>query len=91
MFSSTELLKNGVDPEIVRWRAWRRSMHLTIPEAAAMAGVWPAWLQQVELGKGGHGGKGGRFGRPSVLSRLQALMARWEGHEPQPAQKALSL
>lgn len=83
--SSTELIANGVSPEVVEWRRWRQSMHLTIPQAAAMAGVNAGWLQLVELGKVGRNcGKGGRNGYPPVLQRLRALMQRWEGHAPCP-------
>lgn len=56
---------------LIAWRTWRRSMHLTVAEAAAMADVDAAWLQRLETGKA-------RVRTPGqVHARLAALMARW--------------
>jgi transcriptional regulator with XRE-family HTH domain len=69
--SSRELrTERGVSEELIAWRAWRRSMALTIPEAAAMAGVSEPWLERLETGKE-------RTTRPGTLIKLHALMERW--------------
>lgn len=80
-YSARELEGVGVDPDMLAWRAWRRSMQLTIPEAAAMAGVDAHWLQRLETGKARMGIRARRAGK------LQALMARWDEslRPPKPA------
>lgn len=71
MTLTTEELRRAraVAELVIEWRKWRRSMHLTIPEAAAMAGTHPHYLQQLELGRM-------RAGR-KTRAKLEALMARW--------------
>lgn len=74
-YSSAELAANrNVSAEVLAWRAWRRSMKVSIPEAAAMAGVDSFWLQRCETGKV-------KCGR-RVLGKLKALMERWKDHAP---------
>lgn len=60
--------ERAVTAEALDWRRWRRSMCLTIAEAAAMAGMSTDWLQRVELG---------RPMGPKTRAKLQVLMARW--------------
>lgn len=71
-FSKHELVVRGVDEELIRWRCWRRAMHLSIPEAAAMAEVDPTWLQALESGRARV-----KSSHSSVLPKLSALMERW--------------
>lgn len=60
----------AVAEPLIEWRKWRRSMHLTIPEAAAMAGVSAEHLQRLETGTA-------REPNTQTLAKLRALMARW--------------
>lgn len=69
-YSSGELEEMGVCEFAREWRKWRRSMYLTIPEAAAMAGVSSGYLQRVEVGQY-------RVGS-ALHARLVQLMERWD-------------
>jgi len=70
----------AVDAFALEWRKWRRSMHLTIAEAAAMAGVNEDWLQRCEVGTA--------FAKSHEVTydKLRALMARWN-EDMRPAKK----
>jgi transcriptional regulator with XRE-family HTH domain len=58
------------DERVRTWRKWRRSMHLTIVEAAACAGVSGGYLKHVESGAA-------RL-TPRTAAKLEALMSRWD-------------
>jgi transposase-like protein len=70
---SNELRRLGVSETLISFRQWRRKMHVSIPEAAAMAGVSRDYLQHLESGRE----------RPKrsrgAIEKLEALMARWQG------------
>lgn len=71
-YSSRELREQRVvSDDVLRWRAWRRSMRLTIPEAAAMAEVDARYLQRIETGRV-------QPGKRYPWSKLVALMERWD-------------
>lgn len=69
-YCTRELVERGVDTFVRDWRKWRRSMRLTIAEAAACAGVSRLWLQEVETGRSAAG--------PRTRAKLGALMQRWD-------------
>lgn len=66
------------DERVRAWRKWRRSMKLTIAEAAAMAGVSAGHLMHVE--------RGAYALRPLTAAKLEALMSRWD-ETKRPARK----
>lgn len=68
-YASCELRERGVSEEIIAWRRWRRAMHLTQGEAAAMANVHERTLLCLELGL--------THPRAATLEKLRRLMARW--------------
>lgn len=69
MTYSTHELRAVVSAEVLEWRQWRRSMHLTQTEAAAMADVDMSWLNRIEVGKVSMGAR--------TRAKLRVLMARW--------------
>lgn len=78
--TSDELRRaRGVAEAVIEWRKWRRSMCLTVSEAAAMAEISADWLHRTEIGK---------VSGPNTatLAKLQALMARWT-EDMRPPQK----
>jgi len=69
-YCTRELAERGVDAFVREWRKWRRSMYLTISEAAACAGVRPDYLGHIETGRHNAG--------PTTRAKLDALMKRWD-------------
>lgn len=68
-YSSKELLANGVAPEVVMIRKWRRQHKLTQDEMAAMVGVSKDHLNEVETGK--------RLLCAYTRGKLTAFLDRW--------------
>lgn len=67
--SIDELRSRGVSEIIIAWRRWRREMHLTQMEAAAVLGLHPRTLIHAEMGDPVS---------PATVARLETLMERWD-------------
>lgn len=68
-YSTEELRESGASDAVLAWRRWRRDMHLTQAEAAAMAQIHERTLVAAELGERVSQG---------TLEKLAELMARWD-------------
>ncbi len=77
-YSTSELREKGIAETILEWRRWRREMCLTQAEAAAMLGLGPNTVRDLELGR--------HRPRRATLNRLRALMDRWD-ESRRPARK----
>lgn len=67
--TNQELRERGVSEIVIEWRRWRRAMHLTQEEAAAMVPLHIRTLVGLEMGE---------IVSPSTFAKLTTLMARWD-------------
>lgn len=69
-YNSQELRERGVSEEVIAWKAWRRDMGITQLEAAAMAGLCPETIADLE--------RGAVKPQARTRAKLQKLMQRWD-------------
>lgn len=77
--TAAEIAERTTDERMRAWRKWRRSMRLTIAEAAGMLDVGAEWLNHLEVG-------GRARLSPRMAAKLDALMVRWD-ESKRPAKK----
>lgn len=69
-YNTKELATRVNDERVLAWRKWRRSMQLSIDEAAAVAGVSAGHLKHVEVGEAKL--------TPPTAAKLDEVMSRWD-------------